>query len=237
MPGVEMPATFSLRKLFNWRYASLLAAMLGLVVLASGAQRFAARVFEPGHGARWIWAAGDYRDGDPIAFYAVRELELEAAAPARIAITADDTYLLYVNGRRVGAGSYRLDAPLDEYEIGDFLQTGVNRILVEVRSNRGAGGLIAEITLGSVGTPLAHDISVGAHHPIVTDGSWRIVRRYDPGLFGGWSTPESGEAPRVWGTAAHRSLAPGYRAPPVPGPAPGLSSSRAPPAAAAQAAP
>ncbi len=182
----EMPAPFSLRKLFNPRFAGPVAA-LGLVVLAAGARHLAARVFEPVSGARWIWAAGDYREGDPISFYAVRELDLEATVPARIAIAADETYLLYVNGRRAGAGSYRRNAPLDEYEVGALLEPGLNRILVEVRSSRGAGGLIAEIGLGD------------AHRNIVTDASWRIYKRYDPGLFGGWSSPEAGEAPVAWG--------------------------------------
>ncbi len=180
----------TLRQRFAFRAGCLLAAMLGLAVLAGGAQRFAPRVLESGNGARWIWAPGDYRDGEPIAFYAVRELELEAACPARIAITADDTYLLYVNGRRVGTGGYRPEAPLDEYQVGDFLEAGMNRILVEARSSRGAGGLLAELLPGD---------ACGLHRPIPTDSSWRIFRRYDPGLFGGWALPEAGEAPKVWG--------------------------------------
>ena len=165
----------------RWRIASILV----LAIFIAGAEHFAARVFEPG--AQWIWADGDHSSGEPIAFYAVRELELDGVARARFAITADDTYVLYVNGQRVGAGRYSPGEALDEYEVGDFLEAGVNRILVEARSSRGAGGLIAELELGS--NP----------RKIVTDGSWRIFRRYDPGLFGGWSSEEAGEAPKIWG--------------------------------------
>ncbi len=162
-----------------------LGLILVLALLVAGAERFAGRVFEPG--AQWIWAADDHTAGDPIAFYAVRELELGVVARARLAITADDTYVLFVNGQRVGAGRYSAGEALDEYEVGDFLEAGVNRILVEARSSRGAGGLIAELELGS------------GHRTVVTDGSWRIFRRYDPGLFGGWTAEEVGEAPKIWG--------------------------------------
>ncbi len=187
----EMAVKFPSHRLSAWRAGPrrLLLAVLGLAVLAGAAERFAARAFQPGNGARWIWAAGDVHDGEPIAFYAVRELELEAPVEARIAITADDTYLLHVNGQRLGAGHYRQGAPLDEYEVGDFLESGTNRILIEARSSRGAGGLIAELELGPEGD----------HETLVTDSSWRIFERYDPGLFGGRTTEETGTAPRVWG--------------------------------------
>ncbi len=175
-----------MRRRFALRAGCLLAAMLGLALLAGGAQRLGPRV--PGHDAQWIWAAGDYRNGEPIAFYAVRELELPDACPARVAITADDTYLLYVNGRRVGAGHYRPEAPLDEYRVDDFLQPGINRVLVEARSSRGAGGLLAVIE---------PDPACGGS--VVTDADWQIFRRYDPGLYGGWALPETSEVPRVWG--------------------------------------
>lgn len=181
-----MFAMSALRQLFDarahpWR---LLAAILGLALLAGTAERFAARLFEP---ACWIWAAGDYGDGEPIAFYAVRDLELASAGPARVVIAADETYLLYANGRRLGTGTYRPGQPLDEYDLGDFLEVGLNRILVELRSTRGAGGFFARIELEGERT-----------ETVVTDAGWRIFRSYDPGLLGGWSTLAGGEVPQVW---------------------------------------
>ncbi len=174
----------------SWRDRPLafFAAVFALAAAVAGVERFAARLLEPEPGARWIWAAGDYRGGEPIAFYAVRDLELRAGAAARIAIVADETYLLYVNGQRVAAGAYRRGAPVDEVDVGDLMEPGLNRILVELRSSRGAGGLLATLELDGGGGPGA----------VVTDGSWRIFRHYDPGLFGGWSTLEGGEAPKIW---------------------------------------
>ncbi len=159
-----------------------------LTLILAGAALFASRLFESAHGARWIWAEGDYGGGEPIAFYAVREVELSAVGPGHITVAADETYLLYLNGQRIGAGSYRSQAPIDVYEVGDFLEVGVNRILVELRSSRGAGGLLARIDLGT-----------GA--VVVTDKSWRIFRRYDAGLVRGLSHLEGGEAPKIWGKA------------------------------------
>lgn len=166
-----------------WRSFTTVAL---LALALSGVERLAARLFEPQHAA-WIWADGDYSDGEPIAFYAVREVELPAAGSGRILIAADETYLLYVNGQRIGAGSYRAEQPFDVYEVGDFLDAGVNRIVVELRSSRGAGGLFARLEIG--------DVTLG------TDGSWRVFRRHHPGLLRGWALPEGGEAPKVWARA------------------------------------
>ncbi len=192
-----------------WRF---LAAAAGLALLAAGAERLAARLAGADSGACWIWATGDYGGGKAIAFLAARDLELAATGPARLQIAADETYLLYVNGRRLGGGSYRPGKPLDEYDAGPFLEIGLNRILVELRSSRGAGGLLARLELGSSGE--ARDDS----RTLVTDGDWRIFRRYDPGLFGGWSTLEGGDAPKVWQRAptGRWRLAAGSRPRPIP---------------------
>ena len=161
--------------------------MVPALILA-GSAHFAARLLEPEHGARWIWADGDYGSGEPIAFYAVRDVELPSAVSGRVTIAADETYLLYLNGQRIGSGSYRSEAPSDVYDVDDFLEVGLNRILVELRSSRGAGGLLAELELGDDAT-------------VVTDDSWRIFRHHDDGLVRGLSDLEGGEAPKIWARA------------------------------------
>lgn len=185
-----------LNHLSSWRTRPLrfFTAAFVLTLLVVGGERGLATLRgHLGGEAWWIWAAGDYSHGEPIAFYAARDFELETLGPAWISIVADETYLLYVNGRRVGADSYRPYAAAGEYEVSDFLQPGWNRILVELRSSRGAGGLLARLRIGGRG---ADDQPPQA---IVTDSDWRIFRRYDRGLFGGWSDLETGEAPQVWG--------------------------------------
>ena len=164
------------------------AAALALALLLAGGTVVAERLFKTEGGARWIWAHGDYNTGQPLAFYAVREVELAAPGPGRIAITADESYLLYVNGQRLGAGSYRAAAALDVYDVGAYLEAGVNRIVVELASSRGAGGLLARIELAD-------------REPIVTDRSWRIFRHHDHSLLRGWSHLTGGETPKIWGPA------------------------------------
>ncbi len=112
----------------------------------------------------------------------------EAPAAARLSILGDEEYLLYVNGRLMGSNRYRADSPLDVYEIADLLQGGANRVVAELRSSRGAGGLLAMVEVA--GLPAAQCPS-GA--------GWRIFRRRANGVVRGWMPLGGGETPRLWG--------------------------------------
>lgn len=188
-----MAALFRFWRLRRTHPVRFFVLVFGLALLLAGGERLAgslrSRLSQPVRGACWIWASGDHGSGEPIAFYAARDVELDELGPAEMVIVADETYLLYVNGRRVGAGSYRFGSSVDEYELSDRLELGVNRILVELRSSRGAGGLLAGLELGG---------DEGKPRRVVTDADWRIFRSYDPGLLGGWSSLDGGEAPEVW---------------------------------------
>ena len=84
-----------------------------------------------------------------MAFYAVRDFELDSPpARASVRILADEAYILYVNGRRVGSGAYFAGAPLDTYPLDLVLRPGWNRVAVELRSGRGAGGLLCALFAG-----------------------------------------------------------------------------------------
>lgn len=157
--------------------------------------RLAARLSLPTGPAQWIWAAQDRRNPAPLAFYAAVDFELPARPPARARLLAlaDEEYVLYLNGKRVGAGRYRPGAALDSYEVGPLLLPGGNRLLAELRSGRGLGGFLASLGDETSGKPL-----------VVTDGRWRIFRRHRLGLVRGWlplaGSPEAlGEAAQVWG--------------------------------------
>jgi hypothetical protein len=117
-------------------------------------------------GAQWIWAEGALEKSEPLAFYAVRDFELDTPPPrASVRIVADEAYILYVNGRRVGSGAWYAGAPLDTYPLDLLLRPGWNRVAVELRSGRGAGGLLCAVFGEDERAPL-----------IATDGSWSIVR-------------------------------------------------------------
>ena len=171
----------------------LVLALAGLAVAVErGVHRWAGRGLPTGDAA-WIWAALPLSYTEPVAFWAVRDFALdEVPAAAELSILGDDEYVAYLNGRRVGSNRYVPGAPVDRYRVEELLVPGGNRLAVELRSARGAGGLLARLDLGR---------GEGA---IESDESWRIVRRHHPGLVRGWQPlgePAAGgaEEPYLWG--------------------------------------
>ena len=64
----------------------------------------------------------------------------------------------------------------------------MNRLLVELRSARGAGGLLASLADEATGRQL-----------VGTDGHWRILPRHELGLVRGWSPIRGGARALCWG--------------------------------------
>ncbi|HEX5757821.1 MAG TPA: hypothetical protein VF121_01370 [Thermoanaerobaculia bacterium] len=175
---------------------ALLLLTLALPLLA-WAEREAvgavARRLLPTRGAEWIWAGWAAEATEPAVFHAARDFELDPVpAGARLLLLADEEYVLYVNGRRAGAGRYRTGAPLDVYPAAGLLQPGANRLLVELRSARGAGGLLARLEDGA------------GRAIVVSDRSWLVFRRFRPGLVRGWEGLDepaaAGEPAFSWGS-------------------------------------
>ncbi|HEX7183955.1 MAG TPA: hypothetical protein VF756_19145 [Thermoanaerobaculia bacterium] len=179
----------------RWR-AALILVFLASVALAVGTRQLSvllARVAAPTDGAQWIWMERDRKDVSPAAFYAARDFEVESPpARARLMAIADPEYILYLNGRRVGSGTYGEGGRLDTWEVGPLLQPGTNRLLAELRSDRGAGGFLAALE-DAEGEVLVR-----------TDESWRVFPRHELGLLRGWmllqgpGSPESQPA-FCWG--------------------------------------
>ena len=192
IPGVSSRPSSPRRR---WAAALVLVALVALA-LALGARALraaGARLFRPTGDAAWIWARLPRGDSSPVAFYAVQDFTLDAApARARLCVQADEEYVLWLNGKRVGSGVYAPGAPLDAYEVGPLLRAGGNRLVAELRSGRGVGGFLARLEEGASGRPLAG-----------TDASWRIFRRAQPGLIAGLQPlgpDDGGEPARAWGT-------------------------------------
>lgn len=164
------------------RMSLLLVIAVGLLALGTRAvSALVARLTLPTGGAQWIWVEREWTDRSPAAFYAVRDFFLDALpSRARLLALADPEYVLTLNGKRIGAGQYMpVDsgppmAKLDVYEVGDLLQVGGNRLIAELRSDRGAGGFLAVLQDGN-GKTLVR-----------TDGDWRIFGRHHFGLLRGW---------------------------------------------------
>ena len=154
----------------------ILLATASLAFLSRQLPALASRLFQPTGGAQWIWAERDRSDASPAAFFAVRDFDLEAPPErARLLVAADQEYVLHLNGKRVGSGEYEPGAGLDVYEVGPLLLPGGNRLVAELRSERGSGGLLASLVDGKTGDPL-----------LGTDARWQIVRRQQLGLVRGW---------------------------------------------------
>jgi hypothetical protein len=154
----------------------------------------------PAADADWIWAQQRGEPGTPMVFFAIKDFDL-AFEPrqAELRVLADEEYQLAINDRGVCAGRYQLGAPLDAYPVGLSLHRGTNRLAVELRSARGAGGMLLRLEIAG---------SNGERAAVVSDGSWRIVRRFDEALFA-HGDPAAAEAPVVWGQPAGRWGAPG----------------------------
>ncbi len=150
-------------------------ATLGLALVARVLPALGARLTVPTGAAQWIWESRDRRDVSPAAFYAIRDFDLtRVPRRARVLVMAEEEYILSLNGRRIGSGSWERGAPLDVYEVGPLLQPGPNRLLAEVRSGRGAGGFLLRLE------------DADGWQLVATDERWRIFHQHHPGLVRGW---------------------------------------------------
>ena len=153
----------------------IVLATLGLALVTRVLPALGARLGSPTGAAQWIWESRDRRDVSPTAFYAIRDFDLETVPKqARVLVTADEEYILSLNGRRIGAGSWEPGAPLDVYEVGPLLQPGLNRLFAELRSGRGTGGFLLSLEDGD------------GRQLVRTDEDWRLFHQHHPGLVRGW---------------------------------------------------
>lgn len=134
--------------------------------------------------ARWIWANHNMSGNAPLAFFAAREIDLPPnRVYTRLKLRGDPEYTLYVNGQEVAGRQVGEERELDYYDLSELVKTGRNRIVVAVRAPKGAGGLLASI-----------DIAPETENWVVTDGQWKIYRRWDPLILqfdvaGMWERP------------------------------------------------
>jgi hypothetical protein len=113
-------------------------------------------VFSPA--ARWIWYPQEKFVSER---WFRKEFALQKApVRARLRITCDNAYEVWLNGKQIGSGD-RWEA-VQEYDVAGALRTGSNSILVRGRNDGGEAGLIAELTAGAI--------------RIATDRTWRTSK-------------------------------------------------------------
>ncbi len=126
----------------------------------------------------WIWHPTVGEQAATVRFRGGFDLPAGVKAKrARLTITADDAYTLWLNGQRIGSGTDWQQ--LGIYDVAKHLRTGRNTIAVEVKNNGGAGGMIAGIKVWL------------ENGRVVTSGSssgWRCETGTDNTLS--WTKPE-----------------------------------------------
>jgi hypothetical protein len=170
------------------RTVALIGVLVGLGVYESRLRPAALARELPTGDAEWIWASDLDAESGWVSFFAYRDFTLEQGVPdrAELLVQADEGYWAFVNQRAVGSGGFRDGAPADSYDVAKFLRPGANRLVVQLRSRRGVGGLLARLKLGE-------------QESVVTDGDWRSCRRYASALLNSGFVPEDVSTVKVWG--------------------------------------
>lgn len=128
------------------RTDSILSRMAGLLCFLA----LVAAIFPPtisAQEAKWIWSSEHQKDGVPAGAvcHFRKYFTLKSPEAAVIAIAADDTYELYLNGRRIGAGEST--KRLVEYDVAKFVTKGPNLIAIKVTNRAGkTAALVARVT-------------------------------------------------------------------------------------------
>jgi hypothetical protein len=134
--------------------------------------------------AQWIWHA-ERLDVPASSTFARKEFELATPAQeAWVQVTADDSFVLYVNGKVVGRGSCWQWG--HAFEITAALKPGKNVIGVEGRNGVSKSGIILQGVIQTQAERVA----------LKTDASWQVALTADEG----WAAP--GFAAAAW-SAAH----------------------------------
>jgi hypothetical protein len=147
----------------------ILLATAGLLVVTA-AGRFLFRTYAD-HAqlrtgdARWIWAsaARESPEAAPMHFVASRDFARPAtsAGRAQARIFVDRSYVLWINGVRMGEGEQKPGDRLDTYDVSQVLKSGRNRVSIEASSPTGVGGILFWLDPG--GGPA-----------VVSDSTWEI---------------------------------------------------------------
>jgi signal transduction histidine kinase len=121
----------------------------------------------------WIWNANT-TDRQHCWFWKTFEVPARTAiSKARLRITADNSYEVFLDGEKIGQGTdWRR---LTEYDLTLLLTPGVHVLAVQTFNEVGAAGLVAGITV---------DLDDGRALEIPSDASWRVV----PEGQKGWHT-------------------------------------------------
>jgi hypothetical protein len=156
------------RKYFPW---FLLLLFLGINYLN-------AQTLKDKREARWIWfpeGKPQIKAPDTPFFFRKTFSAPQDLFGARISISVDNEYILYVNGKEIGKGSDWMRA--DNYDISHLISPGKNCVAVRGKNQGGPAGLICSIGFITANGDMIY---------IDSDGSWLS----SPGEEPGWMNPD-----------------------------------------------
>ncbi len=113
--------------------------------------------------AQWIWSPAQTGEVPAGSCYFRKTFNSQQPERAEIQISADETYELYLNGRKVGEGNnWRV---MQAFDVTKYVVAGRNTVAVKVTNTEPpSAGLVARVLVkDNGGTFVAH----------VTDGSWK----------------------------------------------------------------
>ncbi len=106
----------------------------------------------------------------------------EPAELATVTLSADNGYVLFVNGQRIGTDGNWSQA--ETYDVAKALRKGTNAFAVLNTNQGGVGGLLLEARVR---------LASGKLHSIVTDATWKVARQAPDG----WQKADFDDA--AWG--------------------------------------
>lgn len=156
-----------------WRWAGWFLGLIALVASFHALHRFfSVKFFRVTGDAQWIWKRHRISSQEPVVFFAARNFTLpESRRYVYIKVAGDPEYTIFFNGREIG-GSSSDEVSLDVYDVSNLARTGVNRIVVALRSGNGVGGFL-----------LGVDIAPIVQNLVVSDKSWMITTRWSDSLL------------------------------------------------------
>jgi signal transduction histidine kinase len=127
----------------------------------------------------WIWSAQTY-DQQTCRFWRAFEIPRSAAVTyARIRMTVDNSYRLFLDGREIGKGGNW--SSLNEFNVTPLLDSGAHTLAVDCFSDYSAAGMIFGLHI---------ELSNGRVIEILSDKNWRVV----PNTEEKWQTRKVADA-------------------------------------------
>jgi hypothetical protein len=126
--------------------------------------------------AAWIAADSDRKSAGKAGFRKRFRLD-SVPSRALLSVVADASFTLWVNGQRAGQGEFsETTRHVPVFDVARHLQRGDNLIAIEVLSREGGVSLLTELTDNVSGTLTP---------TVVSDASWKVSRKTEPG----WTEP------------------------------------------------